>query len=215
MFEPIGAFISDHAVTFTVGILTGVVPGVIVGATGKYLADAWTDRRKVREAKAARLVLFRQCEFDYKMESLFSMMRFRLVAFPLRRDFQVFTQNKPYSGDFRRDCFCFATEEHSDVHDKLTILMRHGFVGDKTPASTNRYPAIPTFSMTEEFVERLKATTTPEDAGAAKEKFEVLEADREKEEKEAADKAKREAYMNEKLDRAEEERQKQDDPFNL
>lgn len=215
MLEQIGAFISNPAVSFTVGILTGGASGVIVGATGKYLADIWTDKRKAREAKTTRLVLFRQCEFDCKMESLFSTMRFRLVAFPLRRDFQVRTQNKQYSDDVRQDCFCFETEEHPDVHDKLMILVRHGFVNDKTPASTSRHPAIPTFSMTEEFVERLKATTSPEDTRAAKEKFKVLEAAHEKKEKEAADNAAREAYMNEKLARAEEKRQKQDDPFNL
>ena len=127
----------SHLVTFLLGALTG--------AAGKYLADKYTDKRRLKEGESRSKKLFQ--ELASRMPDLIKEMKDDLSKPDnhLIREFYILPHRRvSFMAGGRRYLYYFE-EEHQDLLHKLHILEEPGFIQDITETNT------PKFRMTEQF----------------------------------------------------------------
>lgn len=135
----------------SIGFVCGIVAtfagqyllGALTGATGNYLGDKYTDRRREQEARKAELKSFR--EIEQKMPELITAFRESLKSHPLIREFFVLSSRQVCVGS-NMPRFAFYEDENADLRSKIALLESQEFVMEVTRKDT------PTYKMTEEFV---------------------------------------------------------------
>lgn len=135
--------IASYAVAYLAGALTG--------ATGKYLADKYTDqRRQQQQLRQSVTRLFAQVAAQ--MPSLIDEMRtdFEDPENTFVREFIVMPSSRAVFNSGGRRYLFYHEDKHEDLIGKIAILENNGFVTDTT--STN----VPKYRMTEQFVQLLK-----------------------------------------------------------
>lgn len=127
---------ASHLITFLTGALTG--------ATGKYLADKFTDQRRQKETSANAKNEF--MKVANQMPDIISEMKKdflnpdianvrELVVLPNKR--VIFNTNKKLLNYFE--------EEHNDLFGKMAVLENHGYI------SKDALKNVPTYRITEQF----------------------------------------------------------------
>lgn len=128
----------------------GFVIGTVTGATGKYLADHFTDKRRARESKSEALRDFER--IVEQMPDLVEALQIRLADVPLTRDILIRSNNQiafPSRDGSQR-------EGHQSNIDglltKLRVLENIGYVADTRGSSdpSGKY------TMSEKFVQLLQ-----------------------------------------------------------
>ncbi|MCC6357344.1 MAG: hypothetical protein IT450_01260 [Phycisphaerales bacterium] len=128
----------------------GFVAGAITGATGTYLGNRFTDRRREREKSSAERKTFAQIRDQ--MPALLAEMKADLEREDGRmvREFFVLEKRSHRLGGSSKPRFTYYVEEHLQLHGQLEVLENRGYIIDVTPGNT------PVFRMTEEFVESVR-----------------------------------------------------------
>ena len=136
------AEILSHLIAFLLGTL--------VGASGKYLADRFTDQRRRQEARRETKKRFRAVR--KQMPELIAEMRQDLGE-PGNESVRHFfiIPTKSVSLNLRAQAFVYYEDRHPDLRGKVTILENHGYVIDDTSGNVPRY------RMTEELVGLLRS----------------------------------------------------------
>lgn len=129
-----------------VSTITGFVAGVVTGATGSYLGNRLTDRRREQKESATAKRDFKSVRDQ--MPELIAEMKTDLAVESQRfvREFFVLPNRKVCLGGSEKPRLIYYVEDHGDLHGKLSILENHGYIIDVTPKNT------PIYRMTEEFV---------------------------------------------------------------
>lgn len=127
----------------------GFLLGTATGASGKYLADRFTDRR--RKGESQRQLKKQFLNIKKQMPELIAEFKADLSEedHKLIREFFVLHNRKNILGGSDKPRFVYYEEEHKDLRSKLDILENEGFLMDVTIGNT------PIYRMTEEFVELL------------------------------------------------------------
>ena len=135
------AEIASYAATYLAGALTG--------ATGKYLADKYTDQRRQQELRRGGRRLFAQV--TAQMPSLIDEMRtdFRDPEHSSVREFIVMPSSRALFNSGGQRYLFYHEDKHDDLMGKIAILENNGFVVNTT--ATN----VPKYRMTEQFVQFL------------------------------------------------------------
>lgn len=128
------AIFASYAATFIIGAFTG--------ATGKYLADKFTDQRRRQEDKAAETALFEQTRNS--MPELISEMQADLVEHPAAREFFVLENSRVVlnSSGF---VLVYYEAEHPELRHKIMILENNGYISDVTTGNAPKYRMLERF----------------------------------------------------------------------
>lgn len=137
--------IATHALAFLLGAATG--------ATGKYFADVFTDKRRKQEAKQEARELFEKMVSE--MPDLLAEMRDDLSKPGQEswRDFYVLEKGRSFWSD--KDTLCYSDDGTNGYFAKAQLLFECGYIKD---VSINE---IPKYRFRHAFVERLRSWTPP------------------------------------------------------
>ena len=129
--------------------LIAFLSGALVGASGKYLGDKYTDQRRRQEARQE--VKSRFHAVQKQMPELIAEMR-QDQADPENKSVRrlFISPSKSVSLNLAARALVYYEDEHTDLRGKVTILENHGYVIDDTTGNVPRY------RIAEEFVELLR-----------------------------------------------------------
>lgn len=132
-----------------ISTLIGFMLGTATGASGKYLADKYTDKRKKKEYQKLQKQKF--MNIRKQMPELITEFKNDLSSkeYKFVREFFVLRNKKlgrPYS---QKPRFVYYEEEHNNLKCKMDLLENQCFLINVTTGNTLIY------RMTEEFVELL------------------------------------------------------------
>lgn len=127
----------------------GFLLGTATGASGKYLADRFTERR--RKGELQRQLKRQFLNIKKQMPELIAEFKSDLSEedHKLIREFFVLADRKHIIPGSKKPRLDYYEDEHKDLRSKIDILENEGFLMDVTVANT------PIYRMTEEFVELL------------------------------------------------------------
>ena len=128
--------------------LISFLSGAFMGASGKYLADRFTDQRRRQEASRESKKRFHTVR--QQMPDLIDEMHQDLNE-PGNESMRHFVISPTESVRLNVRAFVYYEDRHPDLRDKATILENHGFIFEETTGKLPRY------RMTEEFVGLLRS----------------------------------------------------------
>lgn len=127
--------------------------GSLTGATGSYLADKYTDKRRRQEAEKESWSVWERVVRE--LPRLIAEMRDD-VSRPenaARREFFVLRSRSQYIMG-RGETLAYMEMEHGDLPQEIAVLENHGYVRDVSQGNARRY------RMSEEFVQLLHSEGT-------------------------------------------------------
>jgi hypothetical protein len=140
----------DPSSLLDVSYLDTFLGGAALGATGKYLADLFTDRRREQEATRKELRQFK--DLQARMPDLFKAMaeslRSDAVGWP--REFMILPNPGVTFGGLSKPRVRYNESEHPNLRSCFDLLRTAGYFEDATIQD------IPIFKMREHFVPLLK-----------------------------------------------------------
>lgn len=133
------SWLASHAAAFLFGAFTG--------ATGKYLADKFTDQRRKKESRDETKQQFERVRAQ--MPELIAEMKHDLNSegHGTIRDVLVIERDVMISTGAMQSKFAFYRDDHEDLDGKVTVLENCGYVRliESGP--------FPTYRLTEHFVQ--------------------------------------------------------------
>ncbi|HOT72166.1 MAG TPA: hypothetical protein PLX18_00075 [Anaerohalosphaeraceae bacterium] len=124
--------------------------GSAIGATGKYFADKYTDKRRYQESHNQAIKQFKIVKES--MPKLIEEMKGDLSKEENKFIRNFFILAKRAIPNTSSKCFFYVFEDHEDLQGKINILENYGYVIDITPSNVK----IKKYRMTEEFVELIR-----------------------------------------------------------
>lgn len=139
--------------------LISFLSGIIIGATGSYFGNKYTDRRREQEAKSKEKQQF--LEVVGMMPDLISEMKNDLSKPEQKLIREFFLTKRAYSLNPGNLSFVYYEDDHPGLHGKIHVLENLGYVTDITPGNA------PMYRMTEDFVKLVLNEESASLAGAA------------------------------------------------
>lgn len=128
---------TSYLITFLAGALTG--------ASGKYLADKFTDQRRRQEGKSEAQNIFDSVE--KQIPELIKEIKedFKKLDCSLMREFYILPNDRVIFNSDGKMCLFYYEDRHNHLLQKIKILENNGYVYDVTETNTPKY------RITEEF----------------------------------------------------------------
>ena len=128
--------------------LIGFLIGAVTGATGHYLAEKFTDERRLKELRRQEDIQWKKLISRFPkvltemQEDATSENNNGIREFFVTKERLTIIRSEPY--------FAYCPVKHPDLKAAVAHMQELGYVVDITPGNT------PMYRMTEDFVDRLK-----------------------------------------------------------
>ncbi|MBP8699912.1 MAG: hypothetical protein KBH82_12865 [Syntrophorhabdaceae bacterium] len=122
--------------------------GAAIGATGKYFADKFTDKRRYQESHNQAIKEFKSVKKS--MPKLIGEMKDDLEDEKHRFAREFYIVEKGAVLNITGKYLAYYFEDHEDLQDKINILENYEYITDITSNNIKKY------KMTEEFVELIR-----------------------------------------------------------
>ncbi len=129
-------------------LVVGFIVGTATGATGSYIADRFTDKRRKNQLINEGKDQWEQIE--RRFPAVISEMRADFST-PDGRNVRAFfvKESNTIMGGTSEPCFEYHIDKHLDLRPAILVLLQHGFISDITPGNT------PMYRVHEQLVDRL------------------------------------------------------------